>query len=1310
MRLKFLIGAAMVVALALPGSTLGVAQIQGEEPQILDGQRLGDYDSRTAVVPPSAAQEAAAARLDATLRWNEFGTPQSILRPGEFLESGISAGSADAAARNWLTANRAVFGLDSLASLKLDHAARLPFTDAYAVIYRQEFGGLASSDNVLSVGVKGSPAQGWKVGYVSSTLTRATDVVGERSLSAEQAWLKAATNIGEGPASIVAIDRTGLQGDWRLLDVAGLREDQKVRPVGFATPRSGVVPAYEALFLGNDGDPMYKHVIDGRTGRVLLRQNLVHNLAGEQNALVPQAPYSGEVPATDGACGPRHGPYTVTTPITGISSTATATLQSNDIVLNLYRGTQHLRSADTGTSPETLSFAPTGGLPPGDYFFEVCDFVDGGVWAAPRTYTGTVDFDDAAPLPYPPRWKVFPATPLHYTLPADPWNVPETDIRKTWCWDAALNGAPVAGCEFEVKNLASRGPWDHDMRTNVPTFTTIGNNANSHERWLAATMTLPAGTLFRPTNPLRNYTFPWTNEWEVRDCPDLGTRTAPLITPGVSLDISAATTNLFVQHNRMHDWAYHLGLTEENWNSQSFNFGLTNPQGENDPVDGRAQSGAIAPGSRNNANMATPPDGTSPVTNMFLWQPQSAAFYAPCADGDYDMQVIGHEFGHMIENRLIGKGAGRQQHHAGAMGEGHADLFGMEYVNEFNFVPVTDENRYSVGAYVTGNKQRAIRNYGMNFPYTGDVPEPSDNGGVNPLNFSAMGYDLTGPQVHADGEIWSATNFEIRQALNAKYDSAFPSSNAALQARCANGEIPPDLCPGNRRWMQLVFDAMLLMPIAPTMLDARDGQLAADLLRFGGANQNELWHAFAHRGFGTGASSSNTTADTDTDPTPDFRSPIHPFATVKFEVESREGRNPVPARIYVGHYQAGVSPIADTNPATSGQNLDDTAAFVAGEYEFVANAPGYGHVRFSADIRANTSPTFRIRMPTNHASRTHGAAVSGDVNLQHACFGPPVIPAPECTSETPADLQGSLNGLIDDTESTMWENFETVQAAPGANGPVVVDGTKVTVDLAGADPVRVDRVQVSAMLKPFIRPLPVAGANVLFNPNRFTALRSFQIAACNSRSGADCSTDAGFFTVYTSPTDFFPSAPPRPVAPEMIIRSVDIPETRATHIRLIVKNSQCTGEPAFQGDQDAAAANPDCDAVAQRGDRATFVSGSSKAGVRAAELQVFSADPAVSGPGAEPQPGAQPQPQPGPKPKPGAKRCVVPKVKGMALKRAKAMITKRNCRVGKVKKNKSNARKNTVVRQRPSARTKLRAGARVNLVVSSGKKAHRSRR
>src|SRR5919109_1422231 len=468
------------------------------------------------------------------------------------------------------------------------------------------------------------------------------------------------------------------------------------RLVGFATHKSGVVPAYETTYAGNGNEAAYRHVVDARTGRVLVRQNILENVAQQADALVPQPPFAGEVPAQDGACGPRHGPYTVTTPITAIIAFAEdAPTVDNDIVLNIYRGTTQVAAADTGTSPETARYSPTGGVPPADYFVEVCDFSDGAPWADPRTYTGTVTFDDAPPFPYPPRWKVYPTSPPLYTLPSDPWNIPDADARKTWCWDSVLVDVPVPGCEYEVKNLASRAPWDHDVEMNVPTNTTIGNNATTRERWIAQA---PGGTNFRPLNTNRNYTFPWTNAWDVQDCPatgGVGTGGIPtVLIPGVSLDIAAAVTNLFVAHNRMHDWAYFLGHTEETWNAQTSNFGLTNPQSENDPVEGRAQAGAIVPGSRNNANMATFPDGQSPVTNMFLWQPAQASFDPPCADGDYDMQIIGHEFTHMIENRLIGKGGTRQQFHAGSMGESVADLFGMEYVNEFNFVPASDENRY----------------------------------------------------------------------------------------------------------------------------------------------------------------------------------------------------------------------------------------------------------------------------------------------------------------------------------------------------------------------------------------------------------------------------------------------------------------------------------------------------------------------------------------------------------------------------------------------------------------------------------------
>ncbi|WP_306513947.1 M36 family metallopeptidase [Janibacter hoylei] len=104
-------------------------------------------------------------------------------------------------------------------------------------------------------------------------------------------------------------------------------------------------------------------------------------------------------------------------------------------------------------------------------------------------------------------------------------------------------------------------------------------------------------------------------------------------------------------HNRMHDWSYNLGFTETAWNMQRDNGTRGGKAG--DPELGYSQSGAQS-GSRNNANQGTPPDGISGYSNMYLWQPLAGRFYAPCVDGDYDMSVIGHEYGHAISNRMAG--------------------------------------------------------------------------------------------------------------------------------------------------------------------------------------------------------------------------------------------------------------------------------------------------------------------------------------------------------------------------------------------------------------------------------------------------------------------------------------------------------------------------------------------------------------------------------------------------------------------------------------------------------------------------------
>ena len=115
------------------------------------------------------------------------------------------------------------------------------------------------------------------------------------------------------------------------------------------------------------------------------------------------------------------------------------------------------------------------------------------------------------------------------------------------------------------------------------------------------------------------------------------------------------------------------------------------------------------------------------------------------------MSVIGHEYGHAVSNRMVaGPDRGLSGAQAQAMGESWSDLLATEYLREHGY-RARGVTPYVVGGYVTGDPVTGIRNYDMS---------------RSPLNYSDVGYDLTGPQVHADGEIWSATNQAIRAAMH----------------------------------------------------------------------------------------------------------------------------------------------------------------------------------------------------------------------------------------------------------------------------------------------------------------------------------------------------------------------------------------------------------------------------------------------------------------------------------------------------------------------------------------------------------------
>ncbi|MET0233192.1 MAG: M36 family metallopeptidase [Kibdelosporangium sp.] len=677
-----------------------------------------------------------------------------------------------------------------------------------------------------------------------------------------------------------------------------------------------------------------------------------------------------------------------------------------------------------------------------------------------------------------PEWQVFPANP-----PAD---YSSRDNRVTWC----LVKAP--GCERAV-STADRGlAWDVDPVTGAPTQTSAGNSARGTEKWddLASGT---VGTRTSAPSATRDYTYPWTNQWNKEKCNPSVFATAQ------QNDIDAALANLFASHNRMHDWSYHLGFTEETWNMQATNGDRGGLGG--DAERGNAQAGGRAGGappgfaSRNNANQATPPDGVPPTTNMYLWQPTPGLFYAPCVDGDYDMSVIGHEYSHAISGRLIaGPNSGWSGAQAGAMNESHSDLFAMEYLYEYGFKPRGD-TPFVTGGYATGDTKAGIRNYDMS---------------KSPLNYSNIAYDLVGQQVHADGEIWSATSYDVRQAMIDKYGLGTP----AQQRACADGAQPVDKCPGNRRWVQQAFDALLLNASgAVSYVDMRDATLAANEIRFGGQDVPILWNAFAQHGLGQGALSNG---GNDADPIPSFASPYARNATLRL---SHSGN----ARLYVGDYEARSAPVADTDPATP---LPDTVEITPGTYDFIVAADGYGSTRISnRRLHAGERDTIRPLSAPNVASRSLGATASGDgVNLEK---------------------------LIDDTESSNWASV---------GSPVA--GRSVRVDLAGDRPQLVSRVQLSAQLRPQAVPDPDPEAQ-----NRFTAVRKFEVLSCNAVLGRDCADPANYRKVYTSPANAFPADVPRPTAPDLAARSFRIPPTLATHLMVRVLTNQCTGAPEYAGSQ-----------------------------------------------------------------------------------------------------------------------------------------------
>ncbi len=390
------------------------------------------------------------------------------------------------------------------------------------------------------------------------------------------------------------------------------------------------------------------------------------------------------------------------------------------------------------------------------------------------------------------------------------------------------------------------------------------------------------------------------------------------LTQAPSTYVDAATTNLFYWNNIMHDVWYQYGFDEASGNFQENNYG--NGGAGSDSVNADAQDGSGI----NNANFATPADGSNPRMQMFLWNINPNG---PNLDGDFDNGIIAHEYGHGISNRLTG-GPGNSNclNNEEQMGEGWSDWFALMLTLEAGD---TGTDARGIGTYVLGQSAGGpgIRP----FRYSTDMA-------ANPHTYDSIKTEVA---PHGVGSVWAVMLWDLNWALIEQYgfDTDFYTGTG-----------------GNNIAMQLVIDGLKLQGCSPGFLSGRDGILLADQNNNGGANQCLIWEVFARRGAGNSALQGSTNDKDDgteafdlpiecqllnPDPTPNTQS-ICTGANALYTINLDSGFTSPPVTLAASGNPAGTTANFSLNPVpavpdTSTLTIGNTAGATPGNYTIIVN-------------------------------------------------------------------------------------------------------------------------------------------------------------------------------------------------------------------------------------------------------------------------------------------------------------------------------------------------------------------------------------
>ncbi len=524
-------------------------------------------------------------------------------------------------------------------------------------------------------------------------------------------------------------------------------------------------------------------------------------------------------------------------------------------------------------------------------------------------------------------------------------------------------GAPAGGkhelVSFDGDPEASPDGWVGQLPT------TMGNNIWAWADWtwpklapgLLLLKPIQFNTLpdYMPFAPGNVFDFEWTNEWGKACDPVPLPAEVPLYgdnleNPSYIQDRDASVTNIFFLGNRIHDLSYKLGFNEAMGNFQFDNFGKGGKA--MDPVHFGAMLG-IVNHLTNNAFFFPAADGgeptafidpadptkilnyITPFSGMFLWRPVSVGKHTiplPCVDGDLDAGIAWHEYTHGITTRVAGgpdDSDSLTQAQAGAMGEAWSDWFALHFLHSLGL-----EKTGALAAYATGNPVQGIRNWAL------------DN---NPLTYADYGYDVGGPEVHSDGEIWAATLWDLRTALIAKH-----------------GKVK-----GAERAGHLVFDALTLAGMGnPSFVDMRNGILKADTARYKNEDLALIWRVFAKRGMGVKASAKDAE---DVHPKPSFEDPKGANGTLSGVISDSAGGT-LPAKVILGLGEGDPNPVA-----IAGKDGRFSVEVAVGTYTFTVAAPGYG-LQYQGEITVTPAGVVRnVALYKNVASVGYGATVVSGV-------------------------------------------------------------------------------------------------------------------------------------------------------------------------------------------------------------------------------------------------------------------------------------------------------------------------------------------